>query len=362
MISDCTVVTALYNLQKYHNKSLSYETCMERFNVVLELPVYLVIFTENEFINYINEKRSKYGFSKITLIIDRNFKDLEKYKYLEQIRHNRTLYHPSKDERTSAESHLVVSSKSDFLLETMDLDPFHTSKFVWMDSLLGIDNKMRICENYTIDKVIHVLDNLTEKFHIQILNVNDKKFSLAENKREYYGCYRYVVCGCVFGGGKKTTRNIMKKLNDSFISTTNLGFGHGEEMLFLEILTDNYDDIERGYGDYGQIINNILYPTCNFTYIYQCIIQGYLNIFYHRECYDCCVKTLYGIEKLNAVCDPHTYLNILFAWYLSTFYYKKDSALEVIQHIYNVCESNSDVKHLFELNKTFFESQFTFAR
>jgi hypothetical protein len=179
----------------------------------------MVKYGYDEFINYITEKRNKYGFNEITLIIDRKFTDLEKYKYLETIRKNRSIYHPTKDERTSPESHLVVCSKSDFLLETIDLNPFHTSKFVWMDSLLGIDNKMRICENYKIDKVVHVLENLTEKFHIQILNVNDKNFSLPENKREYYTCYRYVVCGCLFGGGKDMTRNIMEKLNKNFIST-----------------------------------------------------------------------------------------------------------------------------------------------
>lgn len=71
MISDCTVITGLYNLHKYHNNSLDTNTLIERINVVLELPVYLVIFTEKEFVEIINTKRKEYGFSDITLIIEK---------------------------------------------------------------------------------------------------------------------------------------------------------------------------------------------------------------------------------------------------------------------------------------------------
>ena len=46
-----------------------------------------------------------------------------------------------------------------------------------------------------------------------------------------------------------------------------LGYGHGEEMLYLEILDEFYDDIERSYGDYGQIINNYFLKT-TFLLIY----------------------------------------------------------------------------------------------
>lgn len=75
-----------------------------------------------------------------------------------------------------------------------------------------------------------------------------------------------------------------------------LGYGHGEEMLYLEILDDFYDDIERSYGDYGQLINNFINPTRDFYYIFYFIINNYLNYDYYKECYDCCKKNLYSIE------------------------------------------------------------------
>lgn len=361
MIPDCTVVTALYNLHKYHNKSLDPNTLIERINVVLELPVYLVIFTEKEFVEIINSKRKNYGFSNITLIVEKKFEDLPKYTYLSQVDANREVYWPSRDERTSSYSHLLTCSKFDFMLEIIDLNPFHTSKFSWLDSLLGINNKMRICENYSKDIFLNVLNNITDKFHIQILNVNDKKFKLDENKKDYYSSYKYVVCGCFFSCGIEIGRKIFKKLNESFIKITNMGFGHCEEPLYLEILDEYYDDIIKGYGDYGQIINNVLIPTCNINYVYNFIIQKYLNFHYHRECYDCCKKTLLGIEKYNAYCSPDIYMNILFSYFVSSFYHKYNEAQEIIKHIYTVCKNNSNVKIHFDNNKGFYESQFNYV-
>ena len=44
-------------------------------------------------------------------------------------------------------------------------------------------------------KLMYILKNSSDKFHIQGLNVCDKKYMLVENKREYYQQYRWVVCG-----------------------------------------------------------------------------------------------------------------------------------------------------------------------
>ena len=361
MIPDCTVVTALYDLHKYHNKSLDSNTLIERIHVVLELPVYLVIFTEKEFFEILKSKRKEYGFSDITLIIEKKFEDLPNYIYLSQINSNRETYWPSRDERSSSYSHLLMCSKFDFVLDTIHMNPFNTTKFAWLDSLLGINNKMRICENYSKDIFLNVLNNITDKFHIQVLNVNDKKFKLDENKKDYYSSYKYVVCGGFFTCGVEIGKKILNRLNEIFIKTTNMGFGHGEEPLFLEILDEYYDDIVKGYGDYGQIINNILIPTCNINYVYNFIIKKYLDFLYHKECYDCCKKTLLSIEKHNSYCSPDIYMNILFSYYVSSFYHKYNEALEIIKHIYTVCKNNSNVKLHFDNNREFYESQFNFV-
>jgi hypothetical protein len=170
-----------------------------------------------------------------------------------------------------------------------------------------------------------------------------------------------VVCGGFFTCGIKIGQKILNRLNEIFIKTTELGFGHGEEMLYLEILDEFYDDIEKGYGDYGQIINNILFPVCNIGYIYVCILKRYLDLSYYKEAYNCSKKLLYSIETLKTKCEPILYMNILFSHYVATFYYKNEEAFDVIKHIYNVCNENNELKQAFTQNKGFYESQFRYV-
>jgi len=108
---------------------------------------------------------------------------------------------------------------------------------------------------------------------------------------------------------------ILNRLNQIFIQTTILGYGHGEEMLYLEILDEFYDDIEKSYGDYKQLLNNYFYPTKNIYYIYHFIIQNYLNHGYYRECCDCCKITLQSIENNTIECDKEIHMNILQSYY-----------------------------------------------
>jgi hypothetical protein len=360
MIPDCTLTTSCFNLTKYHKGSRTLEDCINNMKSLLEVQCYLVIFTDNICVDLIKKIRNSFNLDNITHYIVTDFEDIKYYKYNDTIKSNRDIYWPTKDERTSSESHLLVCNKFDFVLKTIEMNPFNTTKFGWIDSSLG-PKSMRICENYSVDKFLNVLNNISEKFHIQILNVNDKKYKLDEYKKEYYNTYRYVVCGGFFTCGSIIGLQILSRLNDIFIKTTELGYGHGEEMLYLDVLDDFYDDIVKSYGDYGQIINNYINPTCNLNYIYNNIIKSYLNFGYNKECYDCCKKVLYSIENLNVSCEPSIYIQILFSYYVSSFYHKQNESVKIVNHIYDVCNNNSIVKSEFDKNKRFYESQFNFC-
>jgi len=308
------------------------------------------MFTDNEFKDHILEARKTLGFSDITHIVVQELDKTWSFSYLEQVKKNREIYFPTRDDRTSAESHIITCNKFDFVLQGITLNPFNTSKFGWIDSFLSNEagNGLRICEDYTLDKFLYVINNITEKFHIQILNVNGKKYKNESLKHDYYSCYRYVVCGGFFTCGIEIGTKILTRLKENFVKTTELGYGHGEEMLYLEILDDFYDDIEKGYGDYGQMINNILYPTKNLHYVLHLIVYNYLNYGYYRECYDCCKKIIYSIEKLNTPVDNDFYVNILLSYLTATYYYKKDEALQILNKIDTIVTTNNEIKLIYD--------------
>jgi len=354
---DCTLVTACYNFNHLHKGARTSAELLEGIKTVLQTPVYLVIYCDSTMTKVITDERTKNGFESITRVCEMDFDKLWVYNLLDTVKANRLAYHPTKDARTSAETHLITCNKFDFVLQTMESNPFNTSKFGWIDSVVR-ENMTKICENYNHTKLYKVLASITDKFHIQILNVCDKKFIKKENKREYYKQYRWVVCGSFFTCGKEIGKKILNRLKEIVVETTQDGYGHGEEMFYLEVLDEFYDDIVRGYGDYGQIINNLIQPTLNIEYILHNIIKGYSNLSYHRESYDCCTSLIRQIESFNIHVSYDVMMQIYFFLYISSFYYKHEEARGVVKKIRLLCEQNPYFNNEFQRNKDFYNSQF----
>jgi hypothetical protein len=313
--SSCTLVTACFDLRKYHKSSRTFEETFENMNTILKLNVYLIIHTDSTYIDFIKEKREMYGFTSITKYVVETYEDLWCSQFTSKVKSNRETYWPSRDERTCPESHLLVCNKFDFVLNAIDENYFNTTSFGWIDSHLKImsnnSKNINICEDYTSDKIPLLLSNIKDdKFHIQIMNVNDKKFLKLENKKEFYERYRWVVCGGLFVCGKNSGIKILNRLKEVVVETTMNGYGHGEESMYFDILDECYDDIHRSYGDYGQIVNNFHYPVKNLWYIFHYIANNYFQHGYHKECIDCCNKMIYSFENYLVEMDTDLYNNV----------------------------------------------------
>ena len=300
---NCTLVTACYDMYKFNKHCRTIDESIDLITPLLKIPVYLVIYGTKKTIPLIEYVRNSFGFQSITKYICQEFDEIWTYQYLDQVKINREQYWPTKDARTCAESHIVCCNKFDFVLNTININPFNTTHFGWIDAFVGRregGDSLRICENYRPNTLLHILHKLTESpnFHIQVLNVNDKKFLKPENKREYYEHYRWVVCGTFFATARDIGIKILTRLKEIFIETTmpkaplTYGFGHGEEMFYLEILEEymqNPDDSNQtgvlipSFGDYCQILDNIFVPTANIWYVYNVIILGFKKMGYWKE-------------------------------------------------------------------------------
>ena len=239
---------------------------------------------------------------------------------MDDVKRNRASYWPTADERTCAESHLLCCNKFDFVQQAIEQNPFQTAKFGWIDSNVSIHSTpdesgamdIKIAEKYTTNMMPYVLSQITDdKFHIQVMNVNDKRFLLPEHKREYYQHYRWVVCGGFFVCGPVVGSKILQRLKDVVRDTTLAGYGHGEEMCFLEILEEFPDDVVKSYGDYRQILNNFVLPTRNIGYIVDYIIEGYFYYQYYRECMECCRAVLASFDQFLVPMDYVLYMRTL---------------------------------------------------
>lgn len=327
----CTLVTACYDMHQYNPKCRTIEESIKLIDPLLQIPVYLVIYGSKKTLPLIEYLRNSYGYQQITKYICQELPELWTYQFLEQVKTNRQHYWPTKDERTCSESHIVCCNKFDFVLDTIYTNPFNTSHFGWIDAFLGSSDgsSLRICQNYTSNTVPRILYQLVKsnstKFHIQQLNVNDKRFLEPEHKKEYYNQYRWVVCGGFFVTAPQIGIQILSRLKEIFVQTTvpikttvpvkttitEYGYGHGEEMFYLEILNEYQNDLALSYGDYGQILDNFILPTANIEYVYYTIIQGLKRYGFHQEYKKACAALLQSANEYWIRLEPHIYQELL---------------------------------------------------
>ena len=336
---NCTLVTACYDMHKYNPKSRTTAECLHLIDPLLQIPVYLVIYGCKTTMPAIRARRQKYAA--ITKYIEIELEDLWSYQFLPQVKENRAKYWPTRDERTCAESHIICCNKFDFVLETISINPFNTTHFGWIDAYLGTPLKppalesqalhhvpsqalketttrepsLRICENYTNTTVPRILRTIADEwnssqFHIQILNVCDKRFKEPQYKREYYNQYRWLVCGGFFVTSQEAGVPILSRLKEIFVETTMAGYGHGEEMFYLEVLDEYKEQIRGTYGDYGQMLDNFIYPTRNAEYIYHVIMANYQRYGYTYEYAKAAAQLKAAADKSWILIDDETYRSI----------------------------------------------------
>ena len=179
----------------------------------------------------------------------------------------------------------------------------------------GKSKGLRICENYTQTTIPRILRTIADewkssKFHIQILNACEKRFKEPQHKREYYNQYRWITCGGFFVTAPDAGIAILSRLKEIFVETTMAGYGHGEEMFYLEVLDEYKDQIRGTYGDYGQILDNFIYPTRNIEYVFHTIMANYERYGYHAEYAAAAAQLKESADKSWVIIDDNTYRTI----------------------------------------------------
>lgn len=313
-IPDCTLVTACYDLSKYAPNARTKEETISLFEALFRVPIYLVIYCNKSLESIVFETRAKYKMEKLTKIIVQEFDELWCWQLrdkMEQSMKNLTMCHRSFPERS-----LLFYNKMNFVKQTIQNNPFNTSKFGWIDSGLYKDGS-KICENNFDNLLLHSLKHSPNKFHLTILNVEDKKYKLDQYKHEFYSQARYVVVGCLFTTPADIGMKILSRMEELMIKTVKLGVCGTDEHIYLEILDEFYDDIYRSYGDYQQTLHNFIKPVKNLIFIYWNIVMKYFNFGYYRECIDACYSIISSFDEYQTDINYDLYVRIYSVLYLS---------------------------------------------
>jgi hypothetical protein len=361
IIPDCTLTTGCFCVHDKNKNAFDVNQIIENVEDLMKSPVYLVINCDKTTYPILKELREKYELQHLTKYNVINLRDIWTYQYEDQVNKNREIFWGTRDPRAGTDSHLINSNKCVFVLQTIESNPFQTSRFGWIDCFVRKGLK-KIADNNTPNLLPYVLSHITDKFHLQVLNVTDKKYKLPENKREFYSEYRYIMCGSFFTCGREIGIKVFNRLKEIFVEATNAGFGHGDELLHLEILDEFYDDIHRSYGDYGQILHNFISPSYSFYYIYRMILKRYFDFGYYRECHDCGKILLEEIKNHRALDVGHdTHFLIAFHYYLASFHYKHEEAKNAALYIQDICKNIPGVKKEWDKNANYYQEQLNFV-
>lgn len=184
-MNTATIVTCYYNVP---SKRTFEEYNIYIINLLLNVYCNIIIFTSNDLFNYFN---SYLQHNNRIYIIVKDFDDLELYQKYIHIWDFQYFIDKQKNFRSKF-CYIIWNSKLKFLKEAIELNPFHSNKFIWNDIGTIRDSKnMHLLKNYPIYEKI-------SNNKIDIILIND----ILENKKFF--CDEIHFSGAIFGSGINT--------------------------------------------------------------------------------------------------------------------------------------------------------------
>ena len=272
----------LYNIREKENNSSGsilnhkidkYMALAKQFLLKLDYP--LILFTDDEELSQ-NIKKERDHLKEKTRIYNKKFEDTYFYKYKDRLEQLQKHYHILNGhlEHETPLYIILNNNKFDFMENAIQLNPFNSSHFIWMD--FGIN---------------HVALN-TEKIHEWINLVPDKIKQLCinpyvenvQNKEMFQYIYHHTAGG-LFTGSKEN----MLKYAEMFKAKTEEIYQDDwyqiDEAVMTMVQRDNPELFDLFYGDYQGIISNYLSPINNIHLILNAS-QKYINVNNTRKAYE----------------------------------------------------------------------------
>jgi len=258
MTNKFCLVTALFNVKREEmpgNDGRTWSDYLEWFEKTLQLKSSMIVFCEEETANFVKEKR-QYPTEIITHSVselpyyylkDDIAKVIESREYQSKIKdiHRTECRHPMYT--------VVQYSKFKWLDKSVDLNPFDSDYFFWIDAgasrhFEGFD----VNKDFPSQEALEKLNEIEDRFLIQ-WNV-DAYESLANAEtltEEYLWDCRAVTCGSFFGGSKNAVKQVNCEVEDIWV---NKMVGKGlvnNEQIVLAYLLKNKPDLFAEYRRYN---------------------------------------------------------------------------------------------------------------
>jgi hypothetical protein len=260
-----TIVTMLYDIRSMEtqqfdrNRKLnSFIDFSKKFLLQLPFPIIFFIDENEETYDAIYNTRKEFNLLDNTYIYMCDFKTTYFYKYLSKLQELQKKFFIRNGEIEHETPLYVIlnNNKFDCIDKAVDLNPFGSSHFIWMD--FGI-NHVSLNNEYIYEWINQVPDKIKQL----CINPYIEKIP----PKIYFEYIYHNTAGGLFSGSIEN----MKKYSELFKKKTeeiyNDNWYQIDEAVMTIVQKENPELFDLFYGDYQGIVSNYLYPLHNIDLI-----------------------------------------------------------------------------------------------
>lgn len=245
-----TFITSFFDLGKRENNTQRKQShvYLEKSLFVLNLDVNLVIFIEEEYVDYVTEHRKP--FEKKTKIIPMKFEDLHYYQHYEEIAQNMKTHpiHNSSSYKDTPNYIILMWEKLEFVKKAIEDNPFKSDYFAWIDfGLTHVAKTQKCLKNETFTKV-------PEK--IKIMKLREFSYNEFNDLRSYYSYLRGIMAAGYMTGSLENMLIFHRLMNIEISRCLEMKVAPVDEQI-LPIVISKCPELFILYnGDYEDILDN----------------------------------------------------------------------------------------------------------
>ena len=338
-----TIISMFYNVRaletnqsERNRKADSYIDYAKKF--LLQLPYQMILYTDSQYVyDIVYDYRRELGLIHKTRVCLCAMNHTYFYKYLDRISDLQKKFCILNGELNHETPLYIIANnnKFDCIDKTLQLNPFKSKHFVWID--FGIN---------------HVAQN-TEKIHEWIFNIPDKIKQLCINpyleKDDPKTFFQYIyhhTAGGLFSGSVENMRKYSRLFKAKTEQIYREDWYQLDEAVMTMIQRENPEMFDLYYGDYQGIVSNYHSPIHNLDLI-STNIQKYIDYNNTKEAFDalCYCEPYYKNNKDELV---YTYI----IQHLVVDYYNNNKKLtHGVIEIINKLKDSEKLKEIILINE-----------
>ena len=262
---DYTIVTAWYDVREKENHPLKtqktndyfctmdwyFESAKQLFNK----PFPMVIFTETRFKDLILSARPPM-FHSMTRFIFKDYEELAYYTHFKKYEENHNTHRIVNltQEKFTALYKFIVNQKVNFVKEVIQMNPFSTEKFGWMDMRLHCVYDMPVEETDKVFSLIH-------PDRVKLMQMAFTHKDEIHGRPNFYMGTRGKVAAGFFAGRAEPLLKFCNLCQEEFMNTLNENLAPTDEMIYSYVIAHNYELFDPYTGDYHQCLKNLIRTT-----------------------------------------------------------------------------------------------------